>query len=98
MIKLENLTKAFETPAGTVVAADRITMEVADGEICVLLGPSGCGKTTTLKMINRLIEPTGGRIFLEGDDVTRADPVALRRRRLKCARGSAGRWPANCRG
>jgi len=46
----------------------------------MLVGPSGCGKTTTLKMINRLIEPTGGRIFLAGDDVTATDPVELRRR------------------
>ena len=49
------------------------------GEICVLVGPSGCGKTTTLRMINRLIEPTSGRIFLDGDDVTKIDPVELRR-------------------
>ncbi|MEP7084621.1 MAG: ABC transporter ATP-binding protein, partial [Betaproteobacteria bacterium] len=43
MIKLDNLTKAFETAAGTTLAADKISFEVADGEICVLLGPSGCG-------------------------------------------------------
>ena len=80
MIKLENLTKAFETPGGgTVIAADRITMEVPDGEICVLLGPSGCGKTTTLKMINRLIEPTSGKIFINGKDTDQYDPVELRR-------------------
>src|SRR5690349_12374615 len=46
----------------------------------MLVGPSGCGKTTLLRMINRLIEPTNGRIFLDGDDITRADPVQLRRR------------------
>ncbi len=79
MIKLENLTKAFDTPSGTVVAADRISMDVADGEICVLLGPSGCGKTTTLKMINRLIEPTSGKIYIDGKDTDRIDPVELRR-------------------
>ena len=79
MIKLENLTKAFDTPSGTVVAADRINMDVADGEICVLLGPSGCGKTTTLKMINRLIEPTSGKIYIDGKDTDRIDPVELRR-------------------
>jgi len=79
MIRLDNLTKAFETPAGTVVAADHVTMDVADGEICVLLGPSGCGKTTTLKMINRLIEPTSGKIYIDGKDTDRIDPVALRR-------------------
>jgi osmoprotectant transport system ATP-binding protein len=79
MIRLENLTKAFETPAGTVVAADRVSMDVADGEICVLLGPSGCGKTTTLKMVNRLIEPTSGKIYINGKDTDRYDPVDLRR-------------------
>jgi len=79
VIKLENLTKAFETPAGAVVAADRINMDVADGEICVLLGPSGCGKTTTLKMINRLIEPTSGKIYINEKDTDRYDPVELRR-------------------
>ena len=79
MIRLENLTKAFDTPSGTVVAADRINMDVADGEICVLLGPSGCGKTTTLKMINRLIEPTSGKIYIDGKDTDSTDPVELRR-------------------
>jgi osmoprotectant transport system ATP-binding protein len=79
MIRLENLTKAFDTPAGTVIAADRINLEVGGGEICVLLGPSGCGKTTTLKMINRLIEPTSGKIYIDGNDTDRQDPVELRR-------------------
>jgi osmoprotectant transport system ATP-binding protein len=79
MIKLENLTKAFDTPAGTVIAADRVNMDVADGEICVLLGPSGCGKTTTLKMINRLVEPTSGKIYIDGKDTDQYDPVELRR-------------------
>jgi osmoprotectant transport system ATP-binding protein len=66
-------------PNGTV-AVHELSLDIHDGEICVLVGPSGCGKTTTLKMINRLIEPTSGRIFLRGDDVTDADPVRLRRR------------------
>jgi osmoprotectant transport system ATP-binding protein len=79
MIRLDNLTKAFATPAGPVVAADRVSMDVADGEICVLLGPSGCGKTTTLKMINRLIEPTSGKIYIDGKDTDDYDPVELRR-------------------
>ena len=61
MIRLENLTKTFETPNGVVTAADRVNMEVPTGEICILLGPSGCGKTTALKMINRLIPPTPRR-------------------------------------
>jgi len=79
MIKLENVTKAFETPSGVAVAADRISFEVAEGEICVLLGPSGCGKTTTLKMVNRLIEPTSGTITINGRDTKQYDPVELRR-------------------
>ena len=79
MIKLDNVTKAFETAAGTAVAADRVSFEVNEGEICVLLGPSGCGKTTTLKMVNRLIQPTSGKIFINGKDTDSYDPVELRR-------------------
>jgi osmoprotectant transport system ATP-binding protein len=77
VIRLEAVTKRY--PNGQQ-AVQELTLDVDDGELCVLVGPSGCGKTTTLKMINRLIEPTSGRIILDGDDVTTADPVALRRR------------------
>ena len=77
MIRLESLTKRWDNGQ---VAVDALDLEVGEGEITVLVGPSGCGKTTTLKMVNRLIEPTSGRIFLGGDDVTGADPVELRRR------------------
>jgi osmoprotectant transport system ATP-binding protein len=77
MIRLESVSKRF--PNGTVAVHD-LTIEVPEGEICVLVGPSGCGKTTTLKMINRLIEPSSGHIFLDGEDVTHGDPVELRRR------------------
>jgi osmoprotectant transport system ATP-binding protein len=76
VIRLEQLTKRY----GETVAVDHLDLEVGEGELCVLVGPSGCGKTTTMKMINRLVEPTSGRILLDGDDVTHADPVALRRR------------------
>src|SRR5438445_13679549 len=79
MIKLEQLTKVFNTPTRQVVAADRINMKVAEGEICVLLGPSGCGKTTTLKMVNRLIAKTSGRILVAGRDTDGVDPTAVRR-------------------
>ena len=79
MIRLENLSKIFETPQGTVVANDHITMEVPEGEICILLGPSGCGKTTTLKMINRLIPPTSGKIYIDDKDTDQYDVVELRR-------------------
>ena len=77
MIRLESLTKRWDNGQ---VAVDALDLEVGEGEITMLVGPSGCGKTTTLKMVNRLIEPTSGRIFLAGDDVTGADPVELRRR------------------
>lgn len=75
MIRLEDLTKKF----GSVTAADRISLEVATGEICILLGPSGCGKTTTLKMVNRLIEKTSGKIIVGGRDTDTMDPVEVRR-------------------
>ncbi|MFQ3789979.1 ABC transporter ATP-binding protein [Halomonas sp. A29] len=79
MIRLDNLTKVFDTPEGAVVAADHINMEVSSGEICILLGPSGCGKTTTLKMINRIIRPTSGKVFIDGEDTTGMDTQTLRR-------------------
>ncbi len=76
MLRLDHLTKRF--PGGHV-AVDDLSLEVAEGELCVLVGPSGCGKTTTMKMVNRLIQPTSGRILLDGNDVTSGDAVALRR-------------------
>ncbi|MEF1211890.1 ABC transporter ATP-binding protein, partial [Vibrio alginolyticus] len=79
MIKIDKLTKIFETPNGPVTAADHIEMEVPSGEICVLLGPSGCGKTTTLKMVNRIIPATSGKIYLGGEDTSGMDTVTLRR-------------------
>jgi osmoprotectant transport system ATP-binding protein len=78
MIRLENLTKVF--PGQDEPAVDDLSMEIYEGEIVVLVGPSGCGKTTTMKMINRLIEPSSGRIFLEGEDVTTVNSDNLRRR------------------
>jgi osmoprotectant transport system ATP-binding protein len=77
MIRLESLTKRWDNGQ---VAVDALDLDIGEGEICVLVGPSGCGKTTTLKMVNRLIEPSSGRIFLGGEDVTDVDPVDLRRR------------------
>jgi len=76
MIKLDNVTKVY--PDGTE-AVKEVSLEVGEGELCVLLGPSGCGKTTTMKMINRLIPITGGTIYIDGVDNTRMDENELRR-------------------
>lgn len=81
MIKLENLTKQFTQKDGkTFNAVDNINLYVPAGEICVFLGPSGCGKTTTLKMINRLIPLTSGKITINGQDTAELDVVTLRRK------------------
>ena len=76
MIRLERVRKEYAD--GTVAVHD-LSLDVPAGALVVLVGPSGCGKSTTLKMVNRLIEPTAGRILIDGHDVTREDPVALRR-------------------
>jgi len=78
MIRLEHLTKRF--PGQDAPAVADLTLSVPAGEIVILVGPSGCGKTTTMRMINRLVEPTSGRIFLEGEDVTTVNADRLRRR------------------
>lgn len=80
MIKLENLTKRFTQKNGqTVNAVDSVNLNVPEGEMCILLGPSGCGKTTTLKMINRLIPASDGKILINGEDTSAMDTVTLRR-------------------
>ncbi|MFD0483643.1 ABC transporter ATP-binding protein [Kineococcus sp. GCM10028916] len=76
MITFEAVRKQF--PDGTV-AVEQLDLELPTGQITVFVGPSGCGKTTSLRMINRMIEPTGGRITIDGDDVRSKDPAALRR-------------------
>jgi len=75
-IVFEHVRKEY--PDGTV-AVDDLSLEVAEHEILALVGPSGCGKSTTLRMTNRLVEPSGGRILVGGEDVLAADPVRLRR-------------------
>ncbi len=76
-IRLEKVTKLF--PGVAKPAVDALDLTIESGQVCVLIGPSGCGKTTTMRMVNRLIEPTSGRIFVGDRDVTQADPVELRR-------------------
>lgn len=77
-IVLEGITKRY--PGQKVAAVDDVTIEIPAGEVVILVGPSGCGKTTTMKMINRLIEPTSGRILIGDEDVTKKDADELRRR------------------
>jgi osmoprotectant transport system ATP-binding protein len=77
MIRLEQVSKAFVERRAVAVQA--VTLEVHDGELLGLVGQSGCGKTTTLKMINRLVEPSSGRIVVNGKDVSTTDAVELRR-------------------
>ena len=76
MITFERVTKRY--PGGTV-AVDRLDLQIPDGQTMVLVGPSGCGKTTTLRMINRLIDPTEGRIMLDGKDIATVEAPQLRR-------------------
>lgn len=75
MIKVKNISKHF----GKVKAVDSISFGVQEQENLILLGTSGCGKTTTLKMINRLIEPTSGSIFINGKNIADEQPEILRR-------------------
>ncbi|MBM0224632.1 MULTISPECIES: ABC transporter ATP-binding protein [Micromonospora] len=77
MIFLDGVSKRY--PGQEKAAVSELSMEIKRGEFVVLVGPSGCGKTTTLRMINRLVEPTQGRIFIDGKDVTHADVDRLRR-------------------
>jgi osmoprotectant transport system ATP-binding protein len=78
MISLEGVSKTY--PKQTKPAVAELDLDIPEGAIVMLIGPSGCGKTTTLKMMNRLIEPSSGRIMLDGDDVTDVNGDQLRRR------------------
>ena len=79
VVALDHLSKRFGPP-GTPPAVEDLSLTIPAGEICVLVGPSGCGKTTTMKMINRLVEPTSGRVTIDGEDVMALPAVELRRR------------------
>lgn len=76
MIEFKNISKIY---ADSFKALDNLNFQVHEGELLVLIGPSGCGKTTTMKMINRLIEPSSGQILVDGQDISQQDPVELRR-------------------
>ncbi|MFA5606021.1 MAG: betaine/proline/choline family ABC transporter ATP-binding protein [Leucobacter sp.] len=78
MIRLEGITKRY--PGQQRDAVESLDLNIRRGEIVVFVGPSGCGKTTTMKMINRIIEPSSGRILIDGEDVTKSNPDQLRRR------------------
>ncbi len=75
MIELRHVTKRYADK----VAVNDLSLVVPEGEVAVLIGPSGCGKTTTLRMINRLIEPTSGQILVQGRDASELRPEELRR-------------------
>lgn len=76
MIKFENVFKKYNKQE--VLAVDNLDLHINNGEICMLVGPSGCGKTTTMKMINRLIDATSGKILVDGVDIYKVDPIKLR--------------------
>ncbi|MFV0480305.1 MAG: ABC transporter ATP-binding protein [Anaerorhabdus sp.] len=76
MIKFENITKKFKNT--TVIS--NMNLEIKEGELVAFIGKSGCGKTTTLKMINRLVKPTSGKLLIHGEDVLKADIIKLRRK------------------
>src|SRR6187200_2392432 len=82
-VEFDHVTKSYDaaaTRAGAPGAVNDLSFVVPAGKICVLVGPSGCGKTTSLKMVNRLIEPTSGQILVGGQDIMAQDPIELRRR------------------
>ncbi len=88
MIELRNLSKSY----GETTAVDRLSLTVERGELLFLVGGSGSGKTTTLKMINRLVEPTGGRVLIDGEDL-RAGPAWAHRRRMGYVFQGIGLFP-----
>jgi osmoprotectant transport system ATP-binding protein len=77
VITLEHVTKQY--PGTEVAAVDDLSLHIPEGMTVALIGPSGCGKTTTMRMINRLVDPTSGKVLVNGEDVTQVDPVLLRR-------------------
>src|SRR6478735_6160246 len=87
VVEFDHVTKHYDAPVKrkdgkttrTPGAVNDLSLTVPAGKICVLVGPSGCGKTTSLKMVNRLIEPTSGQILIDGEDIAKRDVIELRR-------------------
>jgi osmoprotectant transport system ATP-binding protein len=79
-VTFEHVSKRYGAGPEARGAVDDLSLVIPAGRICVLVGPSGCGKTTSLKMVNRLVEPSAGRILIDGVDIATEDPIALRRR------------------
>ncbi len=80
MIQLERVNRNFEQDGNQVLAVQDLSLDIRKGETLCLIGSSGCGKTTTLRLLNRLLDPTDGRIMLDGQDTSTMEPTALRRR------------------
>jgi osmoprotectant transport system ATP-binding protein len=78
-VEFQHVSKQFGPGGSGTNAVVDLSLTVPPGEICVLVGPSGCGKTTSLKMVNRLVEPSGGRVLIDGHDVSTVEPTELRR-------------------
>ena len=78
MLSLQKVTKIYPG-AGHIKAVDELSFDLEEGEICTVVGPSGCGKTTAMKMINRLIPITSGKIIIDGKDIARLNTIELRR-------------------
>ena len=80
MIEFKSVSKRY----GENYAVREVDLSIAEGELVVLIGPSGCGKTTTLKMVNRLIEPTSGTIFVNDENTAQTDPASVAARHRLC--------------
>src|SRR2546423_14328201 len=79
-VEFRRVTKRYDVRTKNAPGAvNDLSLTVAAGKICILVGPSGCGKTTSLKMVNRLIEPTSGQILIDGVDIATREPTELRR-------------------
>ena len=78
-VEFRHVTKHYAAREAGAAAVEDLSLHVPPGEICVLVGPSGCGKTTSLRMVNRLVEPTSGQVLVDGEDVARIQATTLRR-------------------